>query len=131
MNCKFCSTPIPDHPAGRCLDAIVAEKLGWKDVSFTYTGASAILIGIDPHTSKKLIVPRFSTDLNEAIKLWEEMSSRKVIGINNSLVKYGNKGTTVYRLEFPSLEKTYYPYADTPALALTRAYLIEKMKEDE
>ena len=31
MNCPHCQTPIEDHEASRCLDALIAEKvMGWE-----------------------------------------------------------------------------------------------------
>ena len=55
----------------REIDKMVAEKLGWTNVELTRL-SDDMLTGIPPTEAYLKVIPNFSTDMNEAMKLWQD-----------------------------------------------------------
>lgn len=86
----------------------------------------------DPH---HVVHPLYySTDLNKAMELWNtrwKVSSTKMWGGAGTLWRIEKTKQGIGLDGYPEWEDEFVTEAPTPALAIVRAYLIEKMKEDK
>lgn len=112
-------------PAGRVLDRVIAERLGWTLIGFDdpfwrHRQRDDAAVGDYWRTSegaRKL--PAFSTDANAALTLW---------GLNShwSLNPDANDNGVHFEGYYPYADNEYgemCELADTPALAICRAWL--------
>ena len=113
-NCKFCQTPISQHEAGRKTDICVTSIMHPEQTDLIKGMGNIFLQG----NGKTVEIPCYSTDLNHAIKLWH----------NDKWNLYNDKGGK-WSIDFLDEDGALLVEAGTPALAICRAYLIEKMKE--
>lgn len=111
--------------AGRELDRLIAERLGWTETSEHYLDPN-VLVGKHPketgHAWFPLAVPRYSTDLNAAMALLPTADG------DIWSLHYGHYGdpytVAISRIKVAAPE--YLGDANTPALAICRAWLAWK-----
>ena len=89
MNCPVCNTDIDNHPANRCLDAWVAEKvMGWdldkvareEFISYRRHNTGIGMTGQEEYNEKQsrdrmlmLTIPYYSTDITAAWKVIDRL----------------------------------------------------------
>lgn len=117
--CPYCQKEISEHEAGRCLDALIYQRLNpelkveWRSRGFPVPDVHDIYID---GFWEDALVPHYSEDLNHAIELWNK---------KYSLIEEADGQWDVYDKNTGEFIAT----ANTPALAICRAYLIEKMND--
>lgn len=113
MTCPTCNTPIVEHPAGACLDALVAERvMGWKRLKGDFWRT--------PEGLRYCRADWYSTDPDAMVELWEKLRGPR------QSVNICAKRDDVYHVMFlrPDGLITYGPDAPTPMLALARAAVL-------
>jgi len=109
MTCPTCNTPIAEHPAGQCLDALVAERvMGWKRLKGDFWRT--------PEGLRYCRVDRYSTDPDAMVELWEKLLGLARVNIYGSSV-----GTFTCEVIPPGDVGWVNVEAPTPMLALARA----------
>ncbi len=134
-NCKYCHTPIEQHDAGRCLDAMVANIQGFdiqqEGEYFAY------VTSVDGEFYPK----PYSTDLNHAIKfarlvcekLNELRETHSISYVSHRLDTYTDHQVSTFKFDWRVVgdtvksEKNSAPHAICIA-GLKTLHLIEKMK---
>ena len=122
-NCKFCQTSITEHEAGRETDECIALSLGFKKSKNRKGFTQVWLTGKKEWFDWEIPVEEFkpSTNLNQAIKLWRDGWQIK---------KHPTAGYIVFEVYLAQDMDFVDIKAGTLALAIVRAYLLEKMKEE-
>lgn len=149
-NCK-CGKAIEQHEAGRCLDAWISELVGWK-VKWMEDGSLQRNLhpyvwsppkGMTTQTEYWIEAPRYSTDLNHAIKfvkfvcekLDELRGTHSVSYVSHRLQTYTNFQVSIFRFDWRIVGQEIKSQQDEAAHAICIAglktlHLIEKMKEE-
>ncbi len=114
---------------GRETDARVAGELGWGGF---YTDADGRLFGIHPllrlsYPNDTEVVPRYSTCISEAVKLWQHLQSTGIDGKEVALqiaVRHDRKVEAEIMAGEDSV--AWVDAVDTIAGAITKVWLIAK-----
>lgn len=114
--------------AGRELDWLIAEKLGWKNLKEWRYGRTVEIHGAPPDSDlRHATLPYYSADLNAAITLWARISDDytprlvRMLTPRNGEIRHEYKaGLTSNQPPFAEFD---VEYASTPALAVCRAWL--------
>ena len=120
MNCPSCGISIDQHPANRCLDACVAEKVMGLRVcrDYGFQGNHDLVIGE---------IPRYSTTIKGAWALADELRERGLhLQMNDTMSAYRARFFTVDSTtdwDRESADGAYYQFADTAPLAICLASL--------
>lgn len=128
MNCPHCQTPIENHEASRCLDALIAEKImGWKS---SYGDSFWQMLPPEDSTGRAegrvYSVPEFSTKIEIAWRVIEAMNNEQIQGhvgptrLHRLKQCSGKAWGVIWCTDFGYTEEVFAP---TAQLAICRAAL--------
>lgn len=130
MTCQHCKTPIAEHPAGRCLDALVAEKvMGWRRLDKPIPAGQfyGTYTWVKPGGARETDadVPAYSTDPAAMVELWTKLREKG----GASLVACSGlvKPSKACRAHVIGDKDLYCAEAPTPMLALARAAVLARV----
>lgn len=121
-----------DLPAGLNLDRLIAERLGWREIKrrdiyeegYDWGGFYPRLFGRSPTPLYPIgtdLIPQYSTDANAALTL---------VKVDNFQLEYWHGQWRAGAYLDNSSEDAGWEYADSPALAICRAWLaVQEIKE--